>query len=445
MPNVLTACHSAMPSTASASTSDMHRHELSSTHADIVIVGAGAAGLMTAIAAGRAVRERGSAARILLLDGAKKVGVKILVAGGGRCNVTHHAVDEKQYAGTSRNTIRKVLRRWGVADTVSFVEELGVTLKREPTGKLFPTTDKAQTVLGALLAEVDRLGVELVHQWRFGRVVQDAECFVLHREGADEFLRADRLVLCVGGKALPRSGSDGGGYTLARTLGHSITNHVFPALVPMTTGPESAWLTELSGVSCRAGVEVRSGSGKRLARFENDLLCTHFGLSGPAPMDASRYLTAARLEEPNASLHVSWLIGEDFERVDESLQALGQRTPLAYLREVLPARLARALCEHAGIDPSAPGAHLNREARRRLAHLLAGTPVDIAGDRGFTYAEVTAGGVPLGEIDPSTMASRACENLWLAGEILDVDGRIGGFNFQWAWASGWIAGQGVTT
>lgn len=415
--------------------------ESTAGRADIAIVGAGAAGLMTAISAGRAMREQGRGGRIVLLDGAKKVGVKILVAGGGRCNVTHHAVDEKQYAGTSRNTIRKVLRAFGVADTVAFFEELGVILKREDTGKLFPTTDKAQTVLGALLGEIQRLGVELIHPWRVGEVRQDGNGFTLVREGGEETIRAHRLVLCVGGKALPRSGSDGGGYLLAQSLGHTITDHVFPALVPLVTGPRSAWLTELSGVSCRAGVEVRGGTGKKLASFHNDLLCTHFGLSGPAPMDASRYLTEARLEDRAAAMHIAWLPGETFERVDATLQALGQRTPLAYLRDHLPDRLARALCEQAGVDPAMPGAQLPRDARRTLAHLLVGTPIDVAGDRGFTYAEVTAGGVPLSEINPATMASRVCENLWLAGEVLDVDGRIGGFNFQWAWASGWIAGR----
>ncbi|MFI4883042.1 MAG: NAD(P)/FAD-dependent oxidoreductase [Phycisphaerales bacterium JB064] len=413
--------------------------------ADIAIVGAGAAGLMTAISTGRALREQGTTGRIVLLDGAAKVGVKILVAGGGRCNVTHHAVDEKQYAGTSRNTIRKVLRAFGVADTVAFFEGLGVTLKREETGKLFPTTDKAHTVLNALLREVERLGVELVHPWRVGSVARHDEGFTLTREGTGEQITAKKLVLCVGGKALPRSGSDGGGYLLARSLGHTITDHVFPALVPLITGPGSSWITELSGVSCRAGVEVRGGTGKKLAIFENDMLCTHFGLSGPAPMDASRYLTAARLEDRNAALHIVWLPGETFESVDAALQTLGQRTPLAYLKDRLPERLARALCEQANIDPTMPGSQLHRDTRRALAHLLAGTPIDITGDRGFTHAEVTAGGVPLNEINPATMASRVCENLWLAGEVLDVDGRIGGFNFQWAWASGFIAGRSAAS
>lgn len=406
----------------------------------ITIVGAGAAGLMAAISAGRAAREAGSDARVVLLDGATTVGVKILVAGGGRCNVTHHAVDEKQYAGTSRNTIRKVLKAFGVNDTVAFFEQLGVTLKREDTGKLFPTTDKARTVLDALLGEVERLGVELRHPWRVARIERGGERFVIHRAHFDETLHADRVILCTGGMALPRSGSDGGGYVIARALGHTITERVFPALVPLIVGPGSQWLTGLSGVSCPAAIEVRSGTGKKLARFENDLLCTHFGLSGPGPMDASRYLTAARHEDRGAALLICW-IDEPFEAIDAALQGLGQRAALAYVREHLPERLARALCEQAGVDPSTPGSRLTRDSRRALAHLLAATRVDISGDRGFAHAEVTAGGVPLSEINPATMASRACENLWLAGEILDVDGRIGGFNFQWAWASGWLAGR----
>jgi predicted Rossmann fold flavoprotein len=157
-------------------------------------------------------------------------------------------------------------------------------------------------------------------------------------------------------------------------------------------------------------------------------------------MDASRYLTAARHDDRDAGLYICW-IDEPFDRIDANLQNLGQRTPLSYLREHVPDRLARALCEHAGVDPVSPGGQLPREPRRSLAHLLTATRVDVSGDRGFPHAEVTAGGVPLNEINPATMASRVCENLWLAGEILDVDGRIGGFNFQWAWASGHLAGR----
>lgn len=409
--------------------------------ADIVIVGAGAAGLMTAIHAGRGLL--GSGRRIVVVDGARTIGVKILVAGGGRCNVTHHAVDEQQYAGGSRNTIRKVLGRFDVPATVAFFKELGVELKREDTGKLFPTTDRAQTVLDALLGEVRRVGVEIRTPWRVGAASKAGEGFILAREGSAETIDAGRLVLATGGMALPRSGSDGGGYALAKSLGHTLTERRFPALVPLVAGEGSRWMTELTGISARAGVEVRAASGKTIARFENDLLITHFGLSGPAVMDASRWLTHARFTDPAAHLRIDWLPGEAFNSVEQALLALGPRRILAWLRERLPERLALALMRESSVPEPATGATLTKDARRALAHALTEMPVDIARDRGFTHAEATAGGVTLSEIDPSTMQSRLCPGLTLAGELLDVDGRIGGFNFQWAWATGAVGGRAI--
>ncbi len=409
---------------------------------DIAIIGAGAAGLMTAIHAGRGLM--GSGKRVVVLDGASTIGVKILVAGGGRCNVTHHAVDEKQYAGGSRNTIKKVLRQFDVPETVAFFKELGVELKREETGKLFPKTDRAQTVLEAMLREIDRVNVEIRNPWRVGaiekRADQTGETFIISRANSAETIEATRVVLATGGMALPKSGSDGGGYALATSLGHSLTRHRFPALVPLIVGDDSRWLTELSGISARAAVEVRAGSGKRLARYENDLLMTHFGLSGPAVMDASRWLTEARFADAGAHLRIAWVMGETFESVEQSLMSLGTRRVVHWVREKLPERLALALCAQAGVPEQATGATLTKDARRALAHALVEMPVDIARDRGFTHAEATAGGVTLSEIDPNTMHSRVCPGLTLVGEILDVDGRIGGFNFQWAWATGAVGG-----
>ena len=289
---------------------------------------------MTAARIGRGLA--GARARVLLLDGAKKVGVKILVAGGGRCNVTHHAVDETQYAGGSRNTIRKVLRQFDVGQTVAYFAELGVELKREDTGKLFPVTDRAQTVLDALLGDVRRGGVELVHPWRVGAIeAEPGGGFTVRRHDAADSIAATRVVLATGGMALPKSGSDGAGFALARRLGHTVTDRLIPALVPLVTGDRSRWLTELSGISARATVEVRSGTGKRLALFENDLLCTHFGLSGPAVMDASRWLTHARDQDAGATLHIGWLIGESFDSVDSTLLGLGRTRVLTWLRERL--------------------------------------------------------------------------------------------------------------
>ena len=403
---------------------------------DVIVVGAGAAGLFAAIHAGRA------GARVLALDGAKTLGAKILVAGGGRCNVTHHAVDEKAYAGSSPNAIKNVLRRYGVAETVRFFEAYGVELKREDTGKLFPTTDDAHTILDALLQAARDAGVEIRHPQRVTAIERAPEGspvggFIVRGDWGEA--RAPRVILATGGKALPKSGSDGVGYDFARALGHTVTDHVLPALVPLIL-PGTHPLRALSGLTLPATLSLRSSTGKVLKEFTNSLLCTHFGLSGPCALDISRYWRAAILEDSGAGLFANFIAGEREDTLDAKLLASRAANPLAFLREHVPERLARALCEIAAVDPVANLRQLTRDQRRALARAACALPLHVEGDRGFTYAEVTMGGVPLAEVKLDTMESRACPGLHLAGEILDVDGRIGGFNFQWAWASGFIAG-----
>ena len=403
---------------------------------DVAIVGAGAAGLMAAIWAGRTNARRS----IVALDGANRLGAKILIAGGGRCNVTHDVVDEQAFAGSSRNAVRKVLRRFDVPETVAFFRELGVVLKREETGKLFPTTDRAVTVLDALLGAARAVGIVARHPWRVETLERDDEGFTL--AGPAGSLRARNVVVATGGRSVPKTGSDGHGFTIARALGHTVTPQVFPALVPLTLTRDH-FLTALAGVSAPVTLEVRAGSGRRLARFTDPLLCTHFGVSGPVVLDASRYWIAARAHDPEAYITIGWLPCETLESTDAWLRELGPVSAGRRLHARLPERLARALCVAAGVDPGAPGHDLTRERRRALATVLVEMPLPVTGDRGFTHAEVTAGGVPLAEIQLATMASRIVPGLHLCGEICDVDGRIGGYNFQWAWASGYVAGVGV--
>ena len=407
-----------------------------SEQVDIAVVGAGAAGLFAAIWAGRA----GAGRRVVALDGARKLGAKILVAGGGRCNVTHDEVDASAYAGGSRNAIRKVLLRFDVAQTVAFFREQGVQLKREDTGKLFPTSDDARTVLDALLRAAHAADVELRHPWRVESVSREGDGFRIVGDAGSLYSR--RVILATGGRSLPKSGSDGHGYVLAKALGHTLTKRIFPALVPLTL-PTSHFLTALSGVTVPATLEVVSGAGKRLAAFTNSTLLTHFGLSGPSVLDGSRYYIDARFDDPDARLTINWLPERTTEQVEADLLALGRGTPLRYLAGHLPERLARALAEAAGVDPTLPAQQLTRPARRALATSLTALPLPITGNRGYTYAEVTAGGVPLSEVRLETMESRVCPGLYLCGELLDVDGRIGGYNFQWAWASGFVAGSGA--
>ena len=402
---------------------------------DILVVGAGAAGLFAATWAGRAAHAAGRPLTIVAVDGARKLGAKILVAGGGRCNVTHHAVSEADYGGATPPAIRKVLRRFSVADTVRFFSAAGVEFYREDTGKLFPTTDSSRTVLDALLREALAAGVRLVHPARVTGLDRGAEGFVA-TTSAGEF-RARRVILCPGGRSLPKSGSDGGGFELARSLHHSLTAPIVPALVPLLL-PDGHWITSLSGLALPATLTLRSGTGKRLHAATGSTLCTHQGLSGPAVLDISRHWLVARHTDPAAALWINWLPGETAESIDRLLIDGQRRGPLAVLRERLTERLARCLCGAANAEATGD---LTRDARRAVAAAVVASPLPITGDRGFTVAEATAGGVPLTEVRLETMESRICPGLHFAGEVLDVDGRIGGFNFQWAWSSGFVAGE----
>ncbi len=404
-----------------------------SDQTDILIIGAGAAGLMAGIWAARTYPDR----QITILDGARKLGAKILVSGGGRCNVTHDRVDASAYAGSSRNAIKKVLRRFDVPQTVAFFREIGVELKREEAGKLFPVTDKARTVLDGLLTAVHQSNVAIHHPNRVETVAKTDTGFCV--SGAWGDMQAACLILATGGQSIPKSGSDGHGYALAKALGHSLTPRIFPALVPLTL-PKGHFIRALSGLTLPATLTLWSGSRKKLTAFTDSTLCTHFGLSGPSVLDMSRHYLAAKFDDPAAHLTINWLPELSAEALDGALQHLGRKTAVSYLRTLLPDRLAAALCAAAPVDPTTRGDQMTRGQRKALVTAVAQLPLPIAGHRGYNYAEVTAGGVPLADINLKTMESRLCPGLFLCGEVCDVDGRIGGYNFQWAWASGYTAG-----
>ncbi|MEZ6192857.1 MAG: aminoacetone oxidase family FAD-binding enzyme [Phycisphaerales bacterium] len=326
--------------------------------------------------------------------------------------------------------------------TVDFFRELGVTLKREDTGKLFPTTDKAATVLDALLGAVEDAGATILTDHRVESVRREADHFVVTTSQGD--LHARKLILATGGKSLPKTGSDGHGYELAKSLGHTVTKTT-PALVPLVL-TKGHWLTALSGLTLDVELSVTSGTGKILHRQPGSMLLTHFGLSGPAPMDISRHWIAAHDSDPGTQLRVNLLPGMNDQQADEALVRLtekhGKTTIADILSDKLPKRLAESLLTHgAQIAPGTPLAQLSKPQRRAVVSALTAMPLPVERDRGYLFAEVTAGGVPLSELDLATMASRPCPGLYLCGEILDVDGRIGGYNFQWAWCTGRLAGM----
>lgn len=418
-----------------------------SSHAyDLAVVGAGAAGLATAIFTARHAFHP----RIVALDGAKQLGAKILVSGGGRCNVTNSVVTAGDFCGGSRRIIERVLRSFPVAQTVKFFREIGVTLHEEPGGKLFPDSHRARTVLDAMLNEARRLGIDTLSANRVHQITRPAEItdeFVLHTSAGP--IPARRIVLATGGRSLPKTGSDGGGYLLAQSLGHTIVPPT-PALAPLVL--EGDFHAPLAGVSHEAALTVRA-EGQRAVRLCGALLWTHFGVSGPLAMNASRHWLRARIENRAVSVGLSFVPDLAFETLEAALLSLAASQPRSHLHNALrapespataiPERVLAALLERLNLGRGIVMAHLSREDRRRLIHAMLDWPLPIRDSRGYNYAEATAGGVPLEEIDARTMESRRCVGLYLVGEILDVDGRIGGFNFQWAWSSGYVAGRAI--
>lgn len=405
----------------------------------------GAAGIATAIFAARQYPGM----TVIGLDGAKRLGAKILVSGGGRCNVTNAEVDATDFHGADRKLIGRVLRAVPVEATVSFFREIGVALHVEPGGKLFPDSNSSRSVLDALLREASRCGVRVLTERRVVGIAKSGSGFDIATTGGT--IDARRVVLATGGLSLPRSGSDGGGYTFAQHLGHSIVPPT-PALVPLLLAGD--FHGPLSGVShtvvlrlITAGRRATRSATRSAARIRGSMLWTHFGISGPAVLDISRFWLRERLEGRGAELHASFLPDEDFESAERLLMRIGAaRGALSLgnaIATLIPARLAAAILATLGIDPGTQLAHLPRAARRRLLHGLLDWPLPVTGSRGYDYAEVTAGGVPLDELDLSTMESRRCPGLHLVGEILDIDGRIGGFNFQWAWSSARVAARGL--
>jgi predicted Rossmann fold flavoprotein len=406
----------------------------------VVIVGAGAAGLAAAITAAERAKTAG-ALRIVLLDGANTIGAKILVSGGGRCNVTHEVVTPADFFG-NRRIIKNVLAAFSVQDTIKWFASMGVALEREETGKLFPVTDKARTILNALVDRCRELGVAICPRHRVHRVERaagaDAGFQIHHTHGT---ILAKKVILATGGRSLPKSGSDGSGYELARRLGHHVTPTV-PALVPLVLDDRMFHKT-LSGLSHEVELTT-TVKGRTVDVRTGSLLWTHFGISGPVAMDASRFWCLARVQEEPVTLYGNFLPGQTQEQVRqwfmEQMQDSPRRSLAKTLAQRLPQRFAESLIQHAGCDGQAAIAQLPRKDRDHLLTLLTKFPFPIMQNRGWNYAEVTAGGVPLEEVNFRTMESKVVPGLYLVGEILDCDGRIGGFNFQWAWATGRLAG-----
>lgn len=402
----------------------------------VVVVGAGAAGTMAAIFAASTGR------RTLLLERTRDGGRKILISGGGRCNVLPSEVSAGQYfSESSRNSLKKMLLSWPLDEQRRFFEdEVGVPLALEPeTGKLFPASNKARDVRDGLLDLARRRGAEI----RFGTKVMGlrpplgTEPWKVIVDDGEE-IAAAAVVIATGGLSVPATGSDGTGLRLVRQLGHSL-HDTCPALTPLTADP--AVHAPLAGVSLEVTLEAPLAKGS--LRSTGGFLFTHRGYSGPTALNVS-HLAVRSADEParRQPIHAQWT-ALDADAWEALLLESGPGTIGSLVRRHLPQRLADTLLDECGVDPERTRSQLRRDERSRLVEALARYPLPWTGDEGYRKAEVTGGGVPLGEVDPRTGESRVVPGLFLCGEILDCFGPIGGYNFFWAWATGRAAGLGA--
>lgn len=404
---------------------------------DAVILGAGAAGLMAGIFAA----ERGR--RVLVLEKGKKAGVKILMSGGTRCNITHHCDTRGIVAafGPNGKFLHSALAGFTPQQVVEFFNAEGVATKVEDTGKIFPVSDRALDVLNALLRRLSRTGAQLA-------LVEPGVDVDAITTGGFRVITSRRQITCehvlvtTGGLSYPGCGTTGDGYAFARKFGHTIVP-TRPALVPLTTQP--AWVPELKGITvAKAGLKVTDGGAKPLTARAGAVLFAHFGLTGPAPLDVSRAVSG-HPEPARLSLEVDFLpeIPEaDYERyVQEQTAAHGKKQLAVVLAERLPRRLCDQMLSLAGLPETRTAAALNKDDRRKLVALAKRMPIPLKGTLGYEKAEVTAGGVSLDEVDSRTMQSKRQPGLFFAGEVLDLDGWIGGYNFQSAWSTGRLAAR----
>ncbi len=395
-----------------------------------MIVGAGAAGLMAAIFAADGPRP------VLLLEGSERPGQKILISGGGRCNVLPSLCSPSDFVSdASPHLVAKILRAWPLEAVRRFFEEdLEVPLRLEAeTGKLFPVSNRARDVLDALLTAAHRRGVQLRLGARMTDLVRGDTWQV--GLGGSERIAASRVVLATGGLSVPATGSDGAGLNVARALGHTVVG-TYPGLVPLTTGDPAHHA--LAGLSLPVRLTAVAGGGKRVFETRGGFLFTHRGYSGPAVLNISHVAVRSTFTGgARPAIHVAWTDLSPDAWVERLRAARGLLLPL--LRGHLPERLAVQLLQEAGLLRT-DVAQLRRDERRGLVELLTRYRLPWSGHEGYRVAEVTGGGVSLAEVDPASLESRVAPGLYLCGEMLDAFGPIGGYNFLWGWVTGRIAG-----
>jgi len=396
----------------------------------VTVIGGGAAGMMAALT----VAEQGN--RVLLLERQSRVGRKLLATGNGRCNLTNLDLSPEHYHGAPSAFIAPAMDAFGAADTLEFFRALGLLTVAEDSGRVYPLSDQAGSVVDVLRFALEAAGVTLRTEFDVTAIKQTRSGFKLCSQS--ESILTDKVILCCGGMAGGKLGGTKSGYELLQSLGHRLTR-LYPVLVQLKT--DNTYVRSLKGVRADAAVTLKRG-GETLAESAGEVQFADYGVSGPAVFEISR---AAAGEKGELSLHLDLLRSMDFAQVQAVIEHRRQSMPALTLENLLTGmvhnRLGRTVLRYAGYDLNAPVSSLKPGDIKKIAACLGDFSLPVLGTLGFDGAQVTAGGVRTDEFDPNTLESKLIPGLYAAGEVLDVDGDCGGYNLQWAWASGRLAGK----
>jgi len=412
---------------------------------DAIVIGGGSAGLMAAVSASRL------GAKVLLVDKGDKLGRKLGISGGGRCNVTNNKeTDEliKHIPGNGR-FLHSSFANFDNKAIIAFFENLGIRLKEEDNGRMFPVSDKAKTVVDALVGQVRKQGVDIRVNSPVDRVLYDEN----EREATGVRLRSGETILArsvivaSGGKSVPHTGSTGDGYAWAQAAGHTITE-LFPTEVPLTSNEPFIASKELQGLSLRdVTLSVWSGKGKRIVLHRGDMIFTHFGLSGPIALRCSQFVVKELKASGGGNVETSVDLMPDKSADEIYAEALrlaeteSKKAIKNVLRALMPDKMIPVLLRAAELPETATYDNLPRQGLVKLAGLIKRFPIRVDGTLSIEDAFVTGGGVHLKEIDPKTMESKLMRGLYFCGEVLDIHGYTGGYNITAAFSTGYTAGM----
>ena len=402
----------------------------------VIIIGGGASGLIAAISA----KEVG--VEPIILERNSRVGKKILATGNGRCNFTNiYGEEVEHYNGKNPKFIYSIFSQFGVKDTIDFFERLGIAHKVENLGKVFPMSDQASSVLDVLLYRLEELGITTVCDAYVKDIKKSRNVFEVILEDGRIF-KGDKVVVTTGGKAKPSTGSDGNGFELAKKLGHSIID-IFPGLVQLKL--EGDFFKQIQGVKIVGEVELLNNN-KSLEKDNGDILFTNYGISGPPILQISRKAVELLNKGQKPVLKVSIITskneGELYGYLIKRFNMMPNRQIDISLVGLINKRMINVILKESGInDIKCSVSEISRKDIRNIAKLLTDWRFSIIGNKSWIDAQVTAGGINTKEINQSTLESKKVQGLYFAGEIIDIDGQCGGFNLQWAWSSGYVAGK----